>query len=145
MSLHIPPLSIRSWQRRGAKGGIFTIYTYYSHASVECRDASRLKLLHPLRESSSTFASLHSEIGFQLVSTQILHLAIEIAAIQTKPAYAGFKIPIYGKSVQADFVCVAANSIRPGLVQDLSSTQILHLATKTKPAQAGLKAVSQKW
>ena len=39
-------------------------------------------------------------------------LAVETAAIQTKPACAGLKFLIFHQSAQADFVCVDANSIR---------------------------------
>ena len=66
--------------------------------------------------------------GFQLdevqnvVGAQSLHwcqlnvsLAVETAATQTKPAYAGSKLLIFRQSAQADFVFVAATSSRQGL------------------------------
>jgi len=42
-------------------------------------------------------------------------LAVETAAIQTKPACAGLKFLVFPQSAKADFVCVDANSIRPVL------------------------------
>jgi hypothetical protein len=58
-----------------------------------------------------------------------MNWAVETAATQTKPASAGFKILIFRQSAQADFVCLAANSIRLGLkltpMQSLAPLQMV--------------------
>ncbi|KYC40510.1 hypothetical protein WA1_25645 [Scytonema hofmannii PCC 7110] len=63
-------------------------------------------------------------------------LRLEIAAIQAKPTYVGFKTLIFSKSAQADFVCVVANYIRPNLLKLSAFWSVLN--PLTIPALPGL-------
>ncbi len=67
----------------------------------------------------TTLEIKHFTIGIKryfLIGNCLLgSLAVETAAIQTKPAQAGLKFLVFPQSAKADFVCVDANSIRPVL------------------------------